>query len=233
MNTGQKVALGIGAVILLLIIIFAATGALKLNVNVSNNGSPPASDTSTSVSDQLQARSSLPREDYTPQTFSFAGSFGGQVSGTLPRGWQPGDPAPGVDLSLGALLPDTATSGEQFRANAVFTSGPIPLTGVTINSIEDAITAYENLYATALGQELPQATIGEQYRATVAGLPAYVLTLRNPYTSGSLIYQEQYTIFVDASNRIELTLSILDEALAQRRGELDELISSLQITPGV
>lgn len=228
MKKGLKITLVVIGVIVVLIIILAATGALKFSFGVRTTGGNDAD--SADLTNQLKTQTTTTdRQEYQTKPFSFTNADGIVVTGVSPRGWDALKEKPaGIDYALGALVADSDAVGS-FRANAILNVNPIPIKSAPIATVEDIVKLYEETYTQLLARNFPDATFGEQFRTTVNGVPAYVITMQRSNEQGNSIYQKQYNYFINTVSHLEVTVSMINSAQALHSASLDELFSSIKI----
>lgn len=212
----NKVLLVVGGIVILLIIVFIATGALKFNFEVSKNGKTGAGQKPGAPAQQAKLAGRL--------------EFGGtadkpKFSIAAPIGWAKGD-EPSVDLAMGSVTPEKLPEGGTFTVNIVATIGPHPY---SVRGISDYRSSWKDYM---LGQ-YPSMEFVADDSASVGGLEAYVFEMKQTRSDGLVVHQIQYIFYINSKYGLGVTGSAPEGVWDKYKEAIRTSIESLElVSPG-
>ena len=214
----NKFLLVLGALVLI-IVVLALSGALKLNFNVSRSGeaSVPADETSPVSSGEPTGQ--VNQLSASPVAFTAAdGAL--EFSIYLPVGWRVGS-SDEADFVAGSLLADTLPTGDDFTTNL---NASVRRHPSSVSSFAD----YQNSWKPEIQRQMPSLSVVNDYSKQVNGKDVYILEVRNTRPDGVVIHQIQSVYYLDDTYYMVVPASAPDSLWDKYQPVFSSSIESIQ-----
>lgn len=199
-----------GAAVAVVVAALLLSGALKFNFSVEKSGSPEGSS-----QDQSQ-------ETKFGRPMKFGGTGGKpEFSINPPQGWSKGDINGQADLAIGSLTPEKLPSGTSFTVNIIASISPHP---ISAGSIAD----YQASWKEYMLNRFPSMEVVGDRTASVGGMDAYVLEMKQTRDDGVLVHQLQYVFYINKKYALGVTGSAPEDSWDKYKDVIKASLESVE-----
>lgn len=213
-------------VLVIIIVILIASGALKFNASYTpNNSSPttnsPTADQKESSTSQDQKKEVVQQSKLTARAVNFSGAKGiATFAIKLPLGWSTSSDSR-VDFIAGSMLSETLPNGKSFTAN-------INASGGTHSSKMKSFADYQASWKNETLSQYPSMEFVSDTTKKINGMDTYVLEVKNTRPDGAVIYQTQYVYYVDDKLALVATASVPENSWEKYKEVITLSLESLE-----